>query len=427
MSDIKHLTCLSVVKSMGAVRQLTPAAFPGNHCPMHTALSLGVRIEGLSTLVIGTAECGYYSRNVASSSPYAGQGIHWTYLLGDKEVVFGCREGLRETIREMDEAGAKAILLLVTCVPELIGEDVESLCREVQPEVSAKLVFVPLGNFMCGGYQPGYWKTLLALGGLVRDDKGATRTVNILGRAACEDHIPLPRIVALLEDLRMPLRFLAPNASLDDFIAAGDSCLNIVLSPFMEPLAERIKREHGIPFVSLHNLYDVTKIDAAYLRIGALLGVKMPPGCDGLRSQAMDLQKEAARMLEGLQYISANIGALQALPLSVYLASMGMSPIMVHMEEFYPSDTRWRQTLLDHEENPIICLMVNEQVDRAIIEALCPDVVIGDWGGRGCSRPPTIQVLDLYGQVGYERTITLLERMMKAALSVKEKFAHGIA
>lgn len=354
MSDIKHLACLSMVKSMASVRQLTSAAFPGNHCPMHTALSLGARIEGLSTLVIGTAECGYYSRNVPFSSPYADQGIHWTYLLGDREVVFGCREGLREA-------------------------------------------------------------------------KSATRTVNILGRAAHEDHTPLPRILAMLEDLRMPLRFLAPNASLDDFASAGDACLNIVLSPFMDPLAERIKREHDIPFVSLHGIYDVTKIDAAYLHIETLMGVKMPAGWDERRNQARELQKEALGLLDGLRYISANIGALQALPLSTYLASMGMSPIMVHMEEFYPSDMRWRQALLEQEENPIICLMLNEQVDRAIIETLYPDVMVGDWGGRSGLRAPTVQVLDLYGQAGYERTITLLKRMMKAALSAKEGSAHGIA
>lgn len=70
MNDIKHLKCLSAVRSMAAVRQLTPAAYPGVHCPMHTALALAANIRGVSTLLIGTAECGYYSRNVPLSSPY---------------------------------------------------------------------------------------------------------------------------------------------------------------------------------------------------------------------------------------------------------------------------------------------------------------------------------------------------------------------
>ena len=160
MTGIQHLKCLSAVKSMKTIHPLTPAAFPGNHCPMHTALSLGTRIKGVSTLVIGTSECGYYSRNIPITSPYADQSLHWTYILDSKEVVFGFRDGIINTIREMDAAGAKIILLLATCVPELIGEDIDSICYEIQPRIKARLLHIPLGNFKCGSYQPGYWKTL---------------------------------------------------------------------------------------------------------------------------------------------------------------------------------------------------------------------------------------------------------------------------
>lgn len=425
MSGIRHLARLSAARSMGAVRQLTPTAFPGNHCPLHTALSLGTRIEGLSTLVVGTAECGYYSRNLVSASSHAGRGVHWTYLLGDREVVFGCRDGLRDAIVEMDRVGAEVILLLVTCVPEMIGEDVEGLCHEMRPEVDATLIPVSLGNFMCGSYQPGYWKTLLALGKLTESEGGVAWTVNVLGRRDQEDHLPLPRVIAALEERRVPLRYLAPSASVEDFIAAGDARLNIVVSPFMEPLAVRMEDEHGIPFVSLHDIYGVAEIEEAYLRIEGLLDVRITGGCDERRDRAWSLQEKVPGLLKGLRYIGANVGAVQPLPLSVYLARMGMLPIMVHMEEFYPSDARWRRTLLESGEDPAVCLMVNEEVDQKIIEALCPDMVIGDWGGRERLRPPTIQILDLYGQVGYERTITLLERMIRALPSTGKGFAHG--
>ncbi len=45
----------------------------------------------------------------------------------------------------MDEAGARLILLLSTCVPELIGLDLESICHEMQPEVKAMLIHLPWG------------------------------------------------------------------------------------------------------------------------------------------------------------------------------------------------------------------------------------------------------------------------------------------
>lgn len=96
---------------------------------MHTALSLAVKIRGVSTLIIGTSECGYYSRSVPLSSPYGDEAFHWNYVLDSKEVVFGFRKGLMKAIAEMDKAGARLILLLATCVPELIGEDIESICH----------------------------------------------------------------------------------------------------------------------------------------------------------------------------------------------------------------------------------------------------------------------------------------------------------
>ena len=64
MNELKHLKRLSAVKSNAGIKFLTPAAFPGNHCPMHTALALSSNIKGMSTLLIGTAECGNYSRSI---------------------------------------------------------------------------------------------------------------------------------------------------------------------------------------------------------------------------------------------------------------------------------------------------------------------------------------------------------------------------
>jgi nitrogenase molybdenum-iron protein alpha/beta subunit len=49
----------------------------------------------------------------------------------------------------MDKAGSRAILLAVTCVPELVGEDIGAILREVRETISAKLAYVMLGNFKC--------------------------------------------------------------------------------------------------------------------------------------------------------------------------------------------------------------------------------------------------------------------------------------
>jgi hypothetical protein len=98
---------------------------------------------------------------------------------------------------------------------------------------------------------------------------------------------------------------------------------------------------------------------------------------------------------------------------------------MVHIEEFYPSDAYWRERLVGMDENPLVCLMVNEQADKEVIGALCPDLIFGDWGGRNGQSPPTVQLLDLYGQVGYERTIALLKRIDETFSQKTERYENG--
>ena len=83
------------------------------------------------------------------------------------------------------------------------------------------------------------------------------------------------------------------------------------------------------------------------------------------------------------------------------------------------------KALTGRDINPIICLMLNEQANRQIIEALCPNLVMGDWGGRGQNNPPSVPILDLYGHIGYERTIVLLERITRALKTEKEEQTNG--
>ena len=241
-----------------------------------------------------------------------------------------------------------------------------------------------------------------------------------------EEHIPMPEIVSVLKRNQVPLRFLSPDSSLEDFVSAGDAQMSISLSPFMNPLAEYLEKEHDVPFISLHDIYSVKEINQVYTVLENHLELKIIPDMMDLKKEADSLQTQAAMQLKDTSYIMANIGALQPLPLSVYFSELGMSPIMIHMEEYYPSDAKWKELLLARDKNPILCLMFHENADKTIIQELCPHLVIGDWGGRNQPKPPTLQTMDFYGQVGYERTISLLNRITTIQCRSKEAEDHGI-
>lgn len=412
MNKLKHLKKISFIKSNTGIKFLTPAAFPGSHCPLHTALALSADIRGMSTLVVGTSECSIYSRDVVKKAKHSEEALHWMYVIDSSEVVFGCRKGVIDTIKEMDKEGAEAIMVILTCVPEVIGEDIEGIIHEVQPQVKARLSSVLMGHFRCNSYPSGYWKTLLAFGGMMEKRDVNPNMVNILGRSIDEDHIPMPELLVELKKKGFHLRMLAPKSDIKDFIEATDGKLNLVLSPYMNPLADMMEKEYEIPCINLHEIYDIYEIDQAYRKVEQILNISWDNIFYEFREKALVAVKDAEKKLEGFKYISTSLNAIHPLPLAFYLNKFNMDPILLHMEEFYPDDSLWAKKLEEIEINPFICHMVNHKADALILENLNPDLSFGEIF-EGTGKVPCVSYLyELSGQIGYERTSFLLNRIM---------------
>lgn len=412
MNKLKYLKKISSIKSNAGIKFLTPAAFPGSHCPLHTALALSADIRGMSTLVVGTSECSTYSRDVVKKAKYSGEALHWMYVVDSSEVVFGCRGGVIDAIKEMDKEGAEAIMVILTCVPEVIGEDIEGIIYEAQPQVKARLSSVLMGHFRCNSHPSGYWKTLLAFGGMMEKRDVNHNVINILGRSIDEDHIPMPELLVGLKKKGFHLRMLAPRSDIKDFMEATDGKLNLIISPYMNPLADMMEKKYGIPYISLHEIYDIYEIDQAYRRVEKILNICQDNTFDEFRQEALLAVEDAENKLEGLRYISTGLNAIPPLPLAFYLNKFNMEPILLHMEEFYPDDSLWAKKLEEIEINPFICHMVNHKADALILENLEPDLSFGEIV-EGTGKVPCVSYLyELDGQIGYERTSFLLNRIM---------------
>ncbi|WP_432409163.1 nitrogenase component 1 [Wukongibacter sp. M2B1] len=369
-------------------------------------------IEGLSSLLVGMEECTTHSR-LFNPKPEGEHGeLHWLYVLDDHEVVFGCREGLIDALRKMDRAGAKAILLIVTCVPELIGEDIEGIIHEVQSELTARITFVMLGQFKNISYPPGSRKTIEALATLMEEkETDSSCIINVLGHSPEEDHIPTPFLLSELERHGFVLRYLAPGASLKDFQSGPDAVLNLVVSPYTHPLAVKMEKEFGVPYIALHNLYDVEDIERAYDDIAKCLDFYWDNEFEEERKEALTLQLQAQEKLRGLRYVlSLRIDV--PIPLAEYLIRLGMEPLLLHLEEYYPEDKDYIQKIMSKGYNPLICRMVNQEADLSVLEKLSPDLCFGylSYTNKTISCVP--DMFDFYGQVGYNRTINLLRRVL---------------
>lgn len=414
MIELTHLKRLKTVRSNAGIKLLTPCAYPGSHCPLHTALSLAGNVKGLSTLVIGTPECTNYSRLIVPWPKGENGELHWMYTLDSNEVVFGCRNGLMAALHKMYRAGVKAVMMIATCVPELIGEDLEGLVYEIQSEIKLKLGYVMLGHFKCNSYPSGSWKTLLAIGDMMISAENTSRTVNVLGRSPAEEHEPMPSFLLHLMEQGVQLRFLAPDASFESFMQAPDAVLNLVVSPYTHPLAVKMEERFGIPFISLHNSYRVAEIETAYAQVMQGLGLSSSVRFNDEAEEVYKLQKQVSEKVDGLKYAMGPIGPIMALPIAEYLAQLGMVPVLLHIEEWYPDDRQWSNKLLERGHNPPVCHMASGRLDWRLIEQLEPDVYIGLPLGNseGLVSVPFMQ--EIYGKIGYEKTTALLEKLLAA-------------
>lgn len=430
MKELQHLKKLTAVKSNTGIKFLSPAVSPGCHCPMRMASLTAKDIRGLSSLLVGMPECTTHVR-LFNPKPEGKHGeLHWLYVLDQHEVVFGCRAGVMDALRKMDKAGAKAILLIATCIPELIGEDMEGMIQEIQPELSAPVTHVMLGQFKNFSYPPGYWKTMEALGALMKEQQTNPLQINVLGRSPREKHIPMMALFTELERKGLSLHYLAPGASLTDFQSASDAAMNLVVSPYTHPLAVRMEREFGVPFVSLHTLFSVEAIDKAYGEIAEQFGFTWNGEFDEEREKALSMERKAASRLNGLRYI-ASLRAGMPLALAGYLAGFGMEPQLLHMDEFYPEDKGHAKSLLALGHTPYICRMVNLPAEYSILEKLAPDICFGQLPPGNKTIPNMENMHQLYGKIGYRLTIELLEQTLevldKAGISGKGGNVYGTA
>ncbi len=415
MDNIAHLNRLSKINSSKSIRFLTPVAHPGSHCPMHSAISIAASIKGISSIVVGARECAYYSRGVPNVADFV-NGFHWTYVMDSNEVVFGCRDGLIKAVRELDAAGAEAVALISTCVPEIIGEDIDGLIKEIQPEIKAKLLCVKVPQFNCNGSATGglfFYESLISL---MNETGSKPGVVNLLGydpaafRRACP-----PKLITLLRESGADVRFYyASEASVSDYARASEACLNLVFSIHNIGLAKRMEERFGIPYVVVHDLYGVKDWDAAIGVVEKILNISAAGRFAAERERALALEGEVSEKLGGRDFIMT-FPYRDTLPLAAYLCDLGLKPLLIHADEYCPHNDVWARRILKSGSDPYVCHMVNEKADAEILNDLPFHICVGKFkyisGGRPCMQ----DMSDILLKYEYSRTEELLDMLIRCA------------
>ena len=132
-------------------------------CAMTGAAACLAGFEGMSVVIHGSSGCYYYPTTLLHAP------LHGTFIL-ENEVIFGSEDRLREVIGGLSGTGNR-IAVITTCVPAILGEDIQSMLAEHD------VLLVDSPGFS-GDVETGYKK---ALSRLAPQTGVATEGVNIDG------------------------------------------------------------------------------------------------------------------------------------------------------------------------------------------------------------------------------------------------------
>ncbi len=417
---LEKLKRLSAVQTARDILPLSYAQFPGTHCPLFGVALTTWNIRGLAVLVLGVEECAYYTKNFvmmrARNDAAVGSDLFFSGCLSQQDVIFGCRDAIGQALQEIERRSApEAILIVSTCIPELIGEDLEAELPVWQERLGGRLLLVKTDHFSCKNHIPGIERALAALADLMTDQPLRAGSVNLLGQRY--RNLDETELVQNLRRKGIAVHLELPcSGSVQSIREAPAAALNIVTDPSGLPLARRMKERFGREYVSFPRYVAPERIAAAYGAIAAALRIDLAEEIEDGRRATERLIAEYQPDLQGTTYIYGN-SPLLPLELAEFLARLEMTPLLIQLRELYPGAEVDGAALLAAGHDPYVTRVANIAPLQSLYGQLRPNFYLGHESPERLAGHGIRQVvLDrLAARTGFEVTVNLMRQIGAAA------------
>ena len=411
-ADILHnIRRLSEVNEQRDIKPLMATSFPGPHCPLMGVLMTVRQLPEAVTGIIGTDECTYYSKLLANMKIFGSlKESCVSVVIDDYDVTFGTIKKTKKAVAEIFEAGApKCIVLVTTCVLEIIGDDYEALVDELEEKYHVPILLVRTEHFQCRDHLPGIERTLTATAKLMRK-MPTENVVNILGNGT-----PLPRnsaLLQLLEQAGVQLGLQLPGkCSLQDFALAGRAKLNIVVDELGLELAKQMQEKLAVPYVYFPPMCNPRKVMQTYRELAAALSVELPQTVADSWEECLALEQQVRDKLQTVGYIYGN-SPYDCWELNTYLAGLGLQPLMIQMSTLKNKEAK--NELLQYA-NPYVCKSANLAAMEFAYDKLKPQLYIGRSFTDSLARKGIFGIDSMLGQssLGFDGCRSLLLQLLK--------------
>ena len=290
-------------------------------------------------LVHGPVGCASYTWDIRGSLSSDRELHRMSFCtdLREHDIIHGGANKLRKALRELIPLyKPEAAFIYSTCIAGLIGDDVEAICRELEPEFGIPIMNVQSEGFK-GTKKDGYKAACDTLERLVGTDQGpnlaSERSINLLGEFniagetwAIQRHLQEMGVEVVAG--------ITGDGRVADIRRAHHARLNVVqCSGSMTSLAKRMETLYGIPYirVSFFGLEDTAQ---------AFYDIARHFGDDAMLQQVRKLvQREIGRVTPELRKIRTRLegkraaiyvgGSFKAISLLRALRQLGVKTVLV--------------------------------------------------------------------------------------------------
>ena len=407
----------------------------GSICLLIPALAIINSLPDTAVLLHGAAGCGTitHSQNgVVRSGSAARVGIvrdvlWFTTALQEMDVVNGGEKKLDQAIREIDrEHSPKFLVVVTTCVPGIIGDDVDTIVERIGPEIRARILPVH-----CEGFKTAIWATAYdavyhTIGrNLLQLPEGESasppnpRLVNLMNVSSM-GRLDEVELVRLLRNLGLEANIFPGFADPGSMYRAAQAALSISTCPTHDDyFFKHLHEKYGVPYVIRHMPIGIANTSLWLRDIAAALG---------LAEEAERLiERETASLESALKpFIDAfrgkrafvSTGEIRALANASLLLELGFEVVGVrtfHHDEFAEGEY---QKLAAGGNDFVVNIADCQPFEEAnLLRRLKPDVFMGHVNGNSTAARLGIAAAAIYHvglhYVGYRGAFEVARRLYR--------------
>ena len=421
----------------------------GSICLLLVALAILDSLPETVVLIHGAVGCGScaHSQNANARSGSAvrfGQAKDAIWLstaLNEVDVISGAEGKLRSAILEADRRyRPKSMAVVSGCVPGLIGDDIDSVILELQPQVSARLVPVH-----CEGFKTKIWataydavyhgigKNLLAERNpavertpvsaederaRVLEQEKLKRTVNLMNVSSMGrvDEVELER---LLQALGLEANLFPVFAHPDSFHKATRAALSVSTCPTHDDyFLKQLQEQFGVPYlikgmpIGIRNTSLWLKDIAAHFG----LGVEVERLIEAEEREVRAALAPFRTLFEGKKvYLSA--GEFRALVTAQLMEELGfeVSGIRMFHHDAFANDEYDKLAETARQDYTINVANCQPFEEANLLKKVKPDLFLGHVNGNGTAAKLGIPTHTIYNTglayIGYRGAFEVARRL----------------